>query len=209
MQGELNKNVVKRERERETTSPPFSLLSLQAQMFMVCINYWGLENVPHSGVAVQKPRLITFPFPRSLCLNSLAVNPSRHTSSSDSWETELLLFSNTTQSWPHRTISTAFFKKKTKKKKTQSLPELYFSISYLGSVRTPALILTQQLQRLCFIVVFSRSSLDVTDHLHPFPRSVCLSGGFPLLGSVRSTCGIKPTSMGAIKQTIHGPSLTD
>lgn len=107
------KNVVKRERERER--PPvliFSLLSLQSQMFMVCINYWGLENVPHSGVAVQKPRLITFPFPRSLCLNSLAVNPSRHTSSSDSWETELLLFSNTTQSWPHRTISTVFFKKK-------------------------------------------------------------------------------------------------
>lgn len=205
MQGELNKNVVKR--ERETTSPPFSLLSLQAQMFMVCINYWGLENVPHSGVAVQKPRLITFPFPRSLSLNSLTVNPSRHTRSSDSWETELLLFSNTTQSWPHRTISTAFFKKK--KKRTQNLPELYFYISYLGSVRTPALILTQQLQRFRFIVVFSRSSLDVTGHLHPFPPSACLSGGFPLLGSVRRTCGIKPTSMGAIKQTIHGPSLTD
>lgn len=175
-------------------------------MFMVCINYWGLENVPHSGVAVQKPRLITFPFPRSLCLNSLAVNPSRHTSSSDSWETELLLFSNTTQSWPHRTISTVFFKKK---KRTQNPPELYFSISYLGSVRTPALILTQQLQRLRFIVVFSCSSLDVTGHLHPFHPSAGLSGGFPLLGSVRCTCGIKPTSMGAIKQTIHGPSLTD
>lgn len=98
----------------ERGSPPdlfFSLLSLQAQMFMVCINYWGPENVPHSGVAVQKPRLITFPFPRSLCLNSLAVNPSRHTSISDSWETELLLFSNTTQSWPHTTISTVLFEK--------------------------------------------------------------------------------------------------
>lgn len=115
-----------KEREGETTSPPFSLLSLQVQMFMVCINYWGLENVPHSGVAVQKPRLITFPFPRSLCLNSLAVNPSRHTSSSDSWETELLLFSNTTQSWPHRTISTAFFKKKKKKKNPKPSRVIFF-----------------------------------------------------------------------------------
>lgn len=66
-----------RVRERELSRPPFSLLSLRAQMFMVCINYWGLENVPHSGTssgAVQEPRLIT------LSRDSFTVNPSKCTS---------------------------------------------------------------------------------------------------------------------------------
>lgn len=179
-------------------------------MIMVCINYWGPENVPHSGVAVQKPRLITFPFPRSLCLNSLAVNPSRHTSSSDSWETELLLFSNTTQSWPHRTISTVLFKKRSRLiffdfvlrvcKYSFSDPHIT-TAAFTCHVTPPPHLIVLFLTVICH---------PLSSFLPVFPLfHVSLPGwGFQLLGSVSSTCGTKPTSMGAIKQTIHGPSPT-
>lgn len=203
MQGELNKNVVEGEKgERGRPSRPlFSLLSLQAQMFIVCINYWGPENVPHSGEAAQKLRLITFPFPRSLCLNSLAVNPSRHTSSSDSWETELLLFSNTTQSWPH--ISTVLFRNK--------VPGFYISFLCYECSFDPHIIaaFTRHIESpphfiVVFLTTLGKSYLSFSFLLSStLSTCVCLSGV-----SSRCTCGIKPTNMGARKQTIRGPSLT-
>lgn len=96
--GEKEEREWEKAQERES-SPDllFSLRSLRAQMFMVCINYWGLENVPHSWVSSSSAEAQTYhSLTRllSLILDSLTVNPSRRTRNCNSWETELLLFFN-------------------------------------------------------------------------------------------------------------------
>lgn len=110
MQGALNKNVVRggrgeweskgaRERERALQTSFFPTQPSSPDVYGLykllrareCPPLWSEQQQCRSP-DLSLPLSVFLSL--SFCLDSLTVNPSRHTSSGDSWETELLLFSN-------------------------------------------------------------------------------------------------------------------
>ncbi len=120
MQGAHNKNVVRRgrrERESKRARERERERALQTSFFPTqpsspdvyglykllrareCPPLWSEQQQCRSPdlslpLSLSLLLCLSLSFFLSVCLDSLTVNPSRHTSSGDSWETELLLFSN-------------------------------------------------------------------------------------------------------------------
>ncbi len=259
MQGVLNKNVVsrrRRERERkrvrgreralQTSSFPTQPSSPDVYGLYKLLRAWECPPLWSEQQQCRSPDL-SLPlslslslslslFPSlSVCPDSLTVNPSRHTSSGDSWETELLLFSNginhdhlgpfphilknssppSLLSVSHSLFYNCFFLLTPSRPCPQITTVVQFLLLFL--FRSTADLLTI----LCLVTCLSHS-LTLISFLpslfyFPFSRlaSLCVRGyslslsEVFLLCSISSTCGIKPTYMGAIKQTVRGPSLTD